>query len=58
MAGEKFPVDASQVEVLLKTLTGLRIADFAQDVVTASGLQNFGLATPTRQVTLRAAAGI
>jgi len=57
VAGEKFPVDASQVQVLIRTLAGLRIADFVQDVVTASGLQGFGLATPSRQITLRAAAG-
>jgi len=57
MAGEKFPVDADRVQGFIKTLTSLRIADFAQDVVTASGLQNFGLATPTRQITLRSAAG-
>jgi hypothetical protein len=50
-------VDAGQVQIFLKTLTSLRIADYVQDVVTASGLQNFGLATPTRQITLRRTVG-
>jgi len=57
MVGEKFPVDPGQVQMFIKTLTSLRIADFAQDVVTASGLQNFGLAAPSQQIILRAAAG-
>ena len=56
-AGEKFPVDVDRVRDLVRTLTNLRIADFAQDVVTASGLQSFGLATPFRQITLRGMAG-
>lgn len=41
----------------IRTLAGLRIADFVQDVNTASGLQNYGLANPSRQVTLRSVVG-
>lgn len=57
MAGEKFPVNADQVGGFLRLLAGLQIADFVQDVVTTSGLQSYGLLSPSRQVTLRAAVG-
>ncbi len=58
MAGEKFPVDADQAVTLVQTLARVRIADFVQDAVTASGLQQYGLAMPAReQITLRAVAG-
>jgi len=57
MAGEQFPVNADQVTTLLRMLAGLQIADFVQDVVTTSGLQSYGLLSPSRQVTLRAAVG-
>lgn len=56
-AGEKFPVDGELVQSFIHTLAGLRIADFVQDVNTASGLQNYGLANPSRQITLRPAVG-
>ncbi len=57
VAGEKFPVDADQVRAFIRVLAGLQIADFVQDVVTPSGLQSYGLLTPSRQITLRAAVG-
>ena len=58
VAGEKFPVDASLVTGLIKTLAGLQTTNFVQDVVTAAGLQNYGLApNPSRQITLRSAVG-
>jgi len=57
LAGEKFAVDGSQVAAFIKTLAGLRIVDFVQDVVTPSGWQNFGLARPSQQITLRSAVG-
>jgi len=39
------------------TLADLRVAEFVKDVVTAPDLAAYGLTTPTRQITLRAAAG-
>lgn len=54
-AGEKFPVDPSLAATLIRTLAGLRIIDFVQDVVTPSGWQNFGLAKPVETITLRSA---
>jgi hypothetical protein len=59
IAGEKFPVDAENVRLFIKTLAGLRVAEsgFVKDVVTTPDLPAYGLATPTRQITLRSAAG-
>jgi hypothetical protein len=57
VVGEKFPVDAGSVQQFIKTLAGLRIAEFVKDVVTAPDLPAYGLATPTRQITLLSAAG-
>ena len=57
VAGEKFPVDADQVQTFIHTLAGVRIADFVQDVVTGPGLQKYGLDNPSRQITLRSVAG-
>lgn len=57
MAGEKFPVDNDLVVGFIKSLAGLPIADFVKDAVTGPGLQDYGLANPSRQITLRAAAG-
>jgi hypothetical protein len=57
VVGEKFPVDAGNVQQFIKTLAGLRIAEFVKDVVTAPELPAYGLATPTRQITLLSAAG-
>ena len=57
IVGEKFPVDAENVQLFIKTLAGLRVAEFVKDVVTTPDLPAYGLATPTRQITLRSAAG-
>jgi hypothetical protein len=57
IAGEKFPADADNVQQFIKTLAGLRIADF-EDVVTAPDLQAYGLApNPLRQIILRSKVG-
>jgi hypothetical protein len=57
VVGEKFPVGADNVQLFIKTLAALRVADFVKDVVTAPDLAAYGLATPSRQITLRAAVG-
>jgi len=60
IVGEKLPVDAEAVQLFLKVLAGLRIAEndgFVKDVVTAPDLPIYGLETPARQITLRTVAG-
>jgi len=58
VAGEKFPVDAENVQSFIQLLAGFRVADFVQDVVTGPGLQSFGLTNPpAREITLRSVAG-
>jgi hypothetical protein len=57
IVGEKFSADADNVQLFVKTLAGLRIADFVKDVVTAPDLPAYGLAAPQRQIILRSAAG-
>jgi hypothetical protein len=57
IVGEKFPADAENAQLFIKTLAGLRVAEFVKDVVTTPDLPAYGLATPTRQITLRSAAG-
>jgi hypothetical protein len=57
IVGEKFSADAENAQLFLKTLAGLRVAEFVKDVVTAPDLPAYELATPTRQITLRSAAG-
>jgi hypothetical protein len=59
IAGEKFPADAENVQRFIKDLADLRVAEsgFVKDVVTAPDLPAYGLAEPTRQITLRSAAG-
>jgi hypothetical protein len=57
IAGEKFPVDAGSVQQFIMALSGLRIADFVKDVVTAPDLPAYGLTTPQRQITLLSTAG-
>ena len=52
VAGEKFPVDAGSVQQFIKLLAGLRVSEFVKDVVTAPDLPAYGLAAPTRQITL------
>ena len=60
IVGEKFPADAENVQLFIKTLAALRVvaeSGFVKDVVTEPDLPAYGLATPTRQITLRSAAG-
>ena len=57
VVGEKFPVDAENVQAFVKLLAGLRVAEFVKDVVTAPDLPVYGLDTPARQITLRSAIG-
>ncbi len=57
LAVEKFAADADSVDALVRLLAGLRIIDFVQDAVTLHDLQNYGLATPAREVILRSAIG-
>ena len=57
IAGEKFPADAESVQQFIKLLAGLRVAEFVKDVVTAPDLPVYGLAVPSRQITLRSAIG-
>jgi Domain of unknown function (DUF4340) len=57
IVGEKFPVDADNVQLFIKTLAGLRVAEFIKDVVTAPDLVACGLALPARQIILRSAIG-
>ena len=59
IAGEKFPADAENVQLFLKTLAGLRIPEtgFVQAVVTTPDLPTYGLASPARQITLSTRAG-
>jgi hypothetical protein len=57
VAGENFPADTESVQQFIKTLAGLRVVEFVKDVVTAPDLQTYGLASPSRQIILRSAAG-
>jgi hypothetical protein len=57
IVAEKFPADAENVQLFIKTLAGLRIADFVRDAVTASNLPDYGLAVPQREIILRSKAG-
>ncbi len=57
LVGEKFSADAESAQAFLRQLAGLRVTGFEKDVNTAADLQGFGLATPARQITLRATAG-
>jgi hypothetical protein len=59
IAGEKFSADAENAQLFIKALAGLRVPEsgFVKDVVTAPDLPTYGLATPTRQITLRSKAG-
>jgi len=55
VAGEKFPVDTGSVQQFIKVLASLRVSEFVKDVVTTPDLPAYGLATPTRQITLLSA---
>ena len=57
IVGEKFPVDAENVQLFIKALADLRVAEFVKDVVTRPDLPTYGLESPARQITLRSAAG-
>lgn len=57
MAGEKFLVDDENAQGFVQLLAGLRVAEFVKDVVTAPDLPAYGLANPSRQITLRSKAG-
>lgn len=57
VAGETFPVDAQTVQNLISQLAGLRATEYVRDAVTAQDLQDYGLAKPDVQITLRPAAG-
>ncbi len=57
IAGEKFPVDADNVQLFIKLLADLRVAEFVKDVVTAPDLSAYGLDAPTRQIHLLSTVG-
>jgi hypothetical protein len=57
IVGEKFPADADNVQLFIKTLASLRIAEFVRDVVTTPNLPEYGLAAPPREIILRSKAG-
>jgi hypothetical protein len=57
IVGEKFPADAENVQAFIQTLAQLRVAQFVEDVASATDFQTNGLATPTRQITLLSTAG-
>ncbi len=56
VVGEKFPADADNIQLFLKTLASLRIAEFVRDVPTGPDLTAYGLATPQREIILRSKA--
>ncbi|MBU6411006.1 MAG: DUF4340 domain-containing protein, partial [Verrucomicrobia bacterium] len=55
--GYAFPVDAANVELLIRTLASLHIADFVKDAVTPADLPAYGLDKPSREIILRPATG-
>jgi hypothetical protein len=55
IVGEKFSADPELVQTFIRLLAGIQVTDFVKDNNTAADLQSFGLATPTRQITLRGA---
>jgi len=55
--GETFPVDTDSVELFEQFLASLRVSEFVKDVATPADLPQYGLATPSRQIVLRSAAG-
>jgi Domain of unknown function (DUF4340) len=59
LVGQTFPVDGDNVRDFIRTLGGLRVAEFVKDNNTATDLQGYGLAAPagTNQITLLSAAG-
>ena len=57
IAGEKFPADTDSVQQFIKTLAGLRIAEYVKDAVTKADLATNGLDKPQREIILRSKAG-
>jgi Domain of unknown function (DUF4340) len=57
IAGEKFSADAETVQVFLKVLAELRVAEFVNDVATPTDLANYGFTNAARQIILRSAIG-
>jgi hypothetical protein len=57
IVGEKFPADADNVQLFLRTLADLRVSEFVNDVATTPDLVAYGLTTPQREISLRAVAG-
>jgi hypothetical protein len=53
VVGETYPVDSRSVQDFLRLLGSLQVSEYVKDVVTGTDLQNFGLATNTRSITLR-----
>jgi hypothetical protein len=56
IVGEKFPADVDNVQLFIKTLASLRIADFVREAVTKTDLTNYGVAKPQREIILRSKA--
>lgn len=52
VVGENFPVGTESAQQFIKILASLRVAEFVKDVVTKPDLPAYGLATPSRQITL------
>jgi hypothetical protein len=57
IVGEKYSADAGSVRQFIKTLAGLRVAEYVKDVVMPADLTGCGLATPQREIVLRSKAG-
>jgi hypothetical protein len=55
--GEKFPVDANNVQLFIQALASLRVSQFVKDVVTPADLATNGLVKPWRHIILRSAVG-
>lgn len=52
VVGEKFAASSEAVQQLLKSLDGLRIAEFVKATATPTDLKEFGLNPPVRSITL------
>jgi hypothetical protein len=57
IVGEKYPADADKVQLFIKALADLRIAEFVKDAVTKPDLTNYDLAAPQREIILRSKTG-
>ena len=55
--GETFPVDADTAQMFIQLLASLRVSEFVKDVATPADFPQYGLSTPSRQITLRSAVG-